>query len=111
MLRKICLLPIIFNFVAVRESFSEEVSNLRTCGIVTATKKLNKGRLSDYWAQEMIGSDLLRKGLKDALEKNPLPEDKMVIAVFDSEKLNEDQEDDLDIEKISQYAGHQSHFR
>ena len=100
MLKKIFLLLIITNFSFIKESVSKEISNLRTCGIVTATKNLNKGRLSDYWAQEMIGSDLLRKELKDELRKNPLPEDKIVVAVFDSEKLNEVQEGDLDIEKF-----------
>ena len=100
MLRKICLFLIIFNFLIIKESLAKKVSNLRTCGIVTATKNLNKGRLSDYWAQEMIGSDLLREELKDELKKNPLPEDKVVVAIFDSEKLNRDQEDDLDIKKF-----------
>ena len=90
----------IVNFSFMDRSFPEEISNLRTCGIVTATKNLNKGRLSDYWAQEMIGSDLLREDLKEELKKNPLPENKVIIAIFDSEKLDRDQETDLDIKKF-----------
>ena len=43
-----------------------------------------KGTLSDYWAQELIGSDLLREELK----ATPPPERKNWIAVFDSPGMN-----------------------
>ena len=51
--------------------------------------------LSDYWAQELIGSDLLR----EELEKVPAPEKKNYIAVFDSRQGNHAQ-NDLDSHSI-----------
>ena len=55
-------------------------NNVRACGVVSSSRSLDGGRLSDYWAQEMIGSDLLKGELKKAsvqMKRN-------FIAVFDS---------------------------
>ena len=63
--------------------------NIRTCNLLSCQKKsrreiscnhLMKGTLSDYWAQELIGADLLREELKNT----PPPERSNWIAVFDS---------------------------
>ena len=52
--------------------------NLKTCNLVSFELNLKEGQLSDYWAQELTGSDLLR----EELEKKPVP-DKNLVAVFD----------------------------
>ncbi|MCZ0933127.1 MAG: S8/S53 family peptidase [Oligoflexia bacterium] len=65
------------------ESLSKVVQkalNVRTCDIVSHKRKLMGGQLSDYWAQELIGSDLLR----EELEKTSPPDVENWIAVFDS---------------------------
>ena len=59
--------------------------NLRTCGIIASYFGLKKNRnneatLSNYWAQEMIGSDLL----KEELKKVPPPSKNRLVAVFDT---------------------------
>ena len=62
--------------------------NIRTCNVLSCTESSKElscehqagGELSDYWAQELIGSDLLREELK----KTPAPEIENWIAVFDS---------------------------
>ena len=59
---------------------SQKALNIRTCGLISDKRKLMKGSLSDYWAQELIGSDLLR----EELEKTPPPDQEDWIAVFDS---------------------------
>jgi len=41
-------------------------NDLRSCGIIEASKNLKEGKLSDLWAQEMIGSDLMRKEVEKA---------------------------------------------
>ena len=52
-----------------------------SCELLPTEHQLKDGKLSDYWAQEMIGADLLR----EEIEKAPsLPEDKFLVAVFDS---------------------------
>jgi len=56
--------------------------NIRTCGVVSDKHSLMKGELSDHWAQELIGSDLL----KEELKKVPPPNKEDWIAVFDSER-------------------------
>ncbi len=53
--------------------------NIRSCGIVSDSHSLKKGELSDYWAQELIGSDLLR----EELEKYPPPAKPHFISVID----------------------------
>ena len=68
----------------------QKALNIRTCGLLSCKKKskggraacehLNEGKLSDYWAQELIGSDLLR----EELEKTPTPDIENWIAVFDT---------------------------
>ena len=60
---------------------AEELLTLRTCGLLSDKRKLMDGNLSDYWAQELIGSDLLREELK----KTAPPNKENWIAVFDTE--------------------------
>ena len=52
-----------------------------SCELAESKHKLKDGKLTDYWAQEMIGADLLREEIEKA---PPLPEDKHLVAVFDS---------------------------
>ena len=59
--------------------------NVRNCGLVSSSHSLRDGRLSDYWAQELIGSDLLREELKQV----PPPNKKNWLAVFDNFKEDE----------------------
>ena len=63
------------------EKTSNKQAN-RACPVIPGKRGLMSGRLSDYWAQEMIGSDLLREELK---KTNP-PVRENWIAVFDSHK-------------------------
>ncbi len=63
-----------------QETFSDtESGNIRSCKIISSELNLIKGRLSDYWAQEMIGSDLMREKLKLLP-----PVKKHLVAVFDT---------------------------
>ena len=59
--------------------------NLRNCNIVSSQVGLFEGKLSDYWAQEMIGVDLLREELSQVP-----PPDKNLVEVFDSPERNHD---------------------
>ena len=59
---------------------SQKALDIKTCDIVSGKLGLMKGKLSDYWAQELIGSDLLR----EELEKIPPPDIENWIAVFDT---------------------------
>ena len=52
-----------------------------SCDLAESKHKLKDGKLTDYWAQEMVGIDLLREEIEKA---PPLPEDKHLVAVFDS---------------------------
>ena len=61
---------------------SQKALDIKTCDIVSGKLGLMKGKLSDYWAQELIGSDLLR----EELEKTPPPDIENWIAVFDTKK-------------------------
>ena len=63
---------------------TQKALNIKTCDMVSHKRKLIEGRLSDYWAQELIGSDLLREELK----KTAPPEIENWIAVFDSQEEN-----------------------
>ena len=53
--------------------------NIKSCNIVASHENLMDGSLSDYWAQELIGSDLLR----EELIKTPHPDIENWIAVYD----------------------------
>ena len=53
--------------------------DIRPCEIAPSEYELMEGRLSDYWAQELIGADLLKK----ELEAIPPPETPLLIAVMD----------------------------
>ena len=55
------------------------VYSAEVCDLFSAQRNLKNGKLTDYWAQEMIGADLLREEIEIA---PPLPEDKFLIAVF-----------------------------
>lgn len=55
-----------------------------SCELLPTEHQLKDGKLTDYWAQEMIGADLLREEIKKA---PPLPEDKFLVAVFDSTEV------------------------
>ena len=57
------------------------------CEILPTKHNLKEGTLTDYWAQEMVGADLLREEIEKAI---PLPKDKFLIAVFDSPKTFSD---------------------
>ena len=51
-----------------QEKMEEATANIRECSLVsTDTYNFKNGKLADYWAQELIGSDLLR----EELEKTP----------------------------------------
>ena len=76
-----------------QNSISPVPLNIRTCNLLSCQKKskreiscnhLMKGTLSDYWAQELIGSDLLREELKKA----SVPEVNNLIAVVDLDVIN-----------------------
>ena len=58
---------------------SQKALDIKTCDIVSGKLGLMEGKLSDYWAQELIGSDLLR----EELEKTPPPDIENWISVFD----------------------------
>ena len=59
---------------------SQKSVDIKTCNIVSSKLGLMKGKLSDYWAQELIGSDLLR----EELEKSPPPDIENWISIFDT---------------------------
>ena len=61
---------------------SQKALDIKTCDIVSGKLGLKEGKLSDYWAQELIGSDLLR----EELEKSPPPDIENWIAVFDTKE-------------------------
>ena len=65
-----------------QNSISPIPLNIRTCNLISHEQKLIDGKLSDYWAQELIGSDLLR----EELEKTPPPKIPNWIAIFDSQE-------------------------
>ena len=64
----------------------QELSNIggvskKSCELFSTQYQLdNHSSISDYWALEMVGADLLREELEKA---PPLPEDKLLIALFD----------------------------
>ena len=76
-------------------SDDSETFNLQTCNIVSSNFNLNKypnlkyrgGALSDYWAQEMVGADLLKKKIEN-LDSAKRP----TVELFDSNKQNKHDE-------------------
>ena len=62
----------------------KEVVSVKSCGLIPSKQKLMDGKLSDYWAQELTGSDLLREELK----KTDPPDIENWIAVFDTRDEN-----------------------
>ncbi len=73
---------------SVDENLLQQISiqsdNIRTCNLLSYKQNLQEGRLSDYWAQELIGTDLLRQELKTV---SP-PKRKNWIAIFDIRRGN-----------------------
>ena len=61
---------------------------IRSCGLVSADRRLKEGKLTDYWAQELMGGDLLR----EELEKHPPPEAEHFISVLDSSEIDHDRQ-------------------
>ena len=61
--------------------------NIKTCQTVASSHDVKGGTLSDHWAQELTGSDLVR----EILEKTPAPSDKKIsVAVLDIDLRRED---------------------
>ena len=56
----------------------------KSCELLSSQQKLKDGKLTDYWAQEIIGADLLREEIEKA---PPLLEDKFLTAVFDTYRV------------------------
>ena len=71
------------------------------CELAPSKHKLKKGKLTDYWAQEMVGADLLKEEIEKA---HPLPENKRLVAVFDSPIENHN----IYVQNIISYKGPQS---
>ena len=68
---------------------ADETANVRACGVLSSNFNLSgekggrgQGTLPDYWAQKMIGSDLLKEEIESAsrIEKKPF------VQLFDSNK-------------------------
>ena len=78
----IFILAFSFSFIYAFSSKGSDI-NIKTCGLISDKQNLMGGKLSDYWAQELIGSDLL----KEELEKNPTPKIENWILVLDGEKI------------------------
>ena len=73
------LILLIFLFICIKP---KTLQNFGDCDLVVSLQKLKKGQLSDYWAQEMVGSDLLR----EELESLPRLQKKNWITIFDTSK-------------------------
>ena len=69
-------------FKLLEEILTQQSGNIRTCNTISFEFGIFKGKLSDYWAQEMIGSDLLREKLERAT-----PIQKHLVEVFDMDFL------------------------
>ena len=54
-------------------------NGIRLCGSISSEHNLMEGELSDHWAQELIGTDLLREEVRNY----PVPPDTNFISVFD----------------------------
>ena len=70
--------------------------NLKTCNILSSEFSLSKvpnlkdrgGALTDYWAQEMVGADLLKKQIIESADSAKKP----TVELFDSNKQNKHDE-------------------
>ena len=69
------------NISTILSSLPPPEKNIKTCNLVSYKHNLMDGDLSDYWAQELIGADLLKDLIKK--EGGTLPP-KLRVAVFDS---------------------------
>ena len=81
----LCFALFHFESLAVESLAGDEhraETNIRTCGIIGAEHHLMEGKLSDYWAQELIGADLL----KEELEGRAAPSQANFIFVFDGSR-------------------------
>ena len=86
---------ILFEFL--RTFFMSEES----CELLPVQYQLKDGKLTDYWAQEMVGVDLLREEIEKAM---PLPKDKFLIAVFDTPESYHD----IHVQNIISHKGPQA---
>ena len=66
--------------LTLKENLSESRSVQSTCTLFPSQKKFKNGHLSDFWAQELIGVDLVHL----ELENLPLFQKKNWIAVFET---------------------------
>ena len=92
-----CELDLLLEPAQTKKSSSDspETFNLKTCNILSSQFNLNKyphlkdraGVLSDYWAQEMVGADLLKKQIESADSAK-----KPTVELFDSNKQNKHDE-------------------
>ena len=73
--------------------------DLKSCHIIPAKLGLKGGQLSDYWAQEMVGADLVREELKKAP-----PIKKHLVSVFDSPE----RQHDLGVKNLISSSGKQA---
>ena len=64
------------------ENLLQSQLNIKTCGLVSDKQALIDGKLSDHWAQELIGADLL----KEELEKTLPPNKENWIMILDGKK-------------------------
>ena len=55
----------------------------KPCELASSMHNLREGVLTDYWAQQMVGADLLREELEKA---DPLPINKLLVAVLDKKR-------------------------
>ena len=75
-------LYLLFSLPGLSSAKLEKAVN--TCDIASRKRNLMEGSLSDYWAQKLIGADLMR----EELEKIPPPEIENWITLIDHEKRN-----------------------
>ena len=89
---------------ALSLSLVNEIQNIagEKCDFISSQVNLTEdSSLSDYWAQELIGSDLLR----EELEKVPPPEVENYISVFDTTRKNRH---DVSVKKLVSDKGDQA---
>ena len=72
-----------------------------SCKLASSKYRLQDGKLTDYWAQEMVGADLLREEIEKA---PPLPEDKHLVSVFDTPSGNHN----IHVQNIISHEGPQA---
>ena len=89
------------SFTNILFEFLRNFTSEESCELLPVQHQLKDGKLTDYWAQEMVGADLLREEIEKA---KPLPEDKFLIAVFDTPK----QYHNIHVQNIISHKGPQA---